>query len=127
MDRMPCAVSTAEAQRDVGRLHDQADLEAARQYLIERLHEGRTVARCTLRDLIDADLNGPRAGFATIEITNMMLADSGEVAALRDTYVEAVIERHLETNEHLVSETAEELALEAAEQDAADEEFERGE
>jgi hypothetical protein len=107
-----CLVSAAEAARDTGPLHDKADLEAARLYLTERLHEGKTVSGCTLRDLIDDDLNGHRAGFATIEITNLMLADSDEVAALRDTYVEGVIERFLESREHVVAETAAELAAE---------------
>lgn len=110
---MTCLVSAAEAARDAGPMHDRADLEAARQHLTERLHEGKTVGRCTLRDLIDADLNGPRAGFAAIEITNLLLADSGARAAMADTYIEGVIERHLETNEDLVAETAAELAAEA--------------
>lgn len=82
----------------------------ARQNLIERLHEGRTVGGCTLRDLIDGDLNSiARAGFATIEITNLLLADSGERAALADTYVAGVIDRYLTTKDDLVEAEVEQI------------------
>lgn len=89
--------------------------ERAREHLTYRLQDGKTVGRRTLRDLIDADLSGPRAGLAAIEITNLLLADSGERAAMADRYVEGVIERYLETNEDLVQETAEEMAADDGE------------
>lgn len=78
--------------------HDAADgaLKAqAVEALTERLRAGNTVGSLSLRDLIDSDLNGPRAGFAAIEVTNLLLADSGERAALADAYKDGVIERFL--------------------------------
>lgn len=91
----------------------------ARQNLIERLHFGDTVGGCTLRDLIDGDLNSiTRAGFATIEITNLLLADSGERAALADTYVSGVIERYLTAKDDLITAEVEQI-LSAREWEAA--------
>ena len=105
---MPLATMNAP-DRDI---HDAAAGELREQAvynLTERLHGGRTVGRLTLRDLIDSDLNGPRAGFATIEITNLLLADSGERAAKADTYVAGVIERYLSKRSDLVEEEANEI------------------
>ena len=84
----------------------------AREDLIWKLHFGNTVGGLGLRDLIDSDLTGPRAEFATIEITNLLLADSGSRAAMADRYVEGVIERYLAAHEELIQEAAEELASE---------------
>ena len=85
----------------------------ARQNLIERLHDGKTVGGLDLRDLIDGDLNGiPRAEFATLEITNLLLADSAERAAMADKYVEGVIDRYLTTKDDLVEQELE--AIKAA-------------
>lgn len=111
----PCGASIAELQRDTGHLHDQADMERAREYLTERLHEGKTVRGRTLRDLIDGDLHGERCEIATQTVSDLLLADSGERAAKADTYIEGVIERFLETNEDFVAETAAELAAERPE------------
>jgi hypothetical protein len=94
------------------------DLEAARQHLTERLHEGKTVHCLNLRDLIDSDLHGPRSEPATAEVMNVLLAESGERPAIADKYVAGVIERFLETREDLVQECAEEM--ENAEPDPCD-------
>ena len=88
-------------------LHDAADKvlrEDAIQNLTWRLHAGRTVGGLTIRDLIDGDLGGERSGFAIIEVTNLLLADSRERAAMADTYVSSVIERFLTTKPELVEE-----------------------
>lgn len=87
-------------------------LEIAREQLVERLHDGKTVHLLTLQDLIDADLSGSRSGFAIIEVCTLLMSDSGEVAAKRDRYLEGVIERFLESKPELVRELAEELAAE---------------
>lgn len=89
---------------------------SARQALIEKLHDGESVGGLTLRELIDSDLNGlPRAEQATKEITALLLADSGERAALADTYVEGVIKRHLDAHPELIQAMAHELARDLAE------------
>ncbi len=84
-------------------------LERAREDLTERLHANGTAGGLTLRDLLDSDMNGPRGGFAVIELTNLLLADSGERAAMADTYVSGVIERFLSVGigEEAVTEQAE--------------------
>ena len=104
MDKQPKQerTSTEDLMRHFG--------EAAREALAGRLHDGKTVGGLVLRDLIDTDLNGSRAEFAVIEITNLLLADSGERAARADLYVEGVIERYLENCEDLVQAFAEEWA-----------------
>lgn len=107
------AAETLRAYEDQRAKRWQGKLADTRDFLKERLYAGETVKRLTLADLIDADLSGQRADIATQEITTLVLAASGERAALADAYVDGVIERFLETNEELVSEWAEELASEA--------------
>ncbi len=110
---MPAEV--AERLSDTGGDIPKSVMEEARQDLVERLHNGRTVGGLTLRELIDCDITGSRAGFAAIELTNLVLADSGERAAMADAYVSGVIERWLETKSELVEERAEELCAEEPE------------
>lgn len=99
-------------------IHDQADgalRQQAVENLTERLHAGKTVRSLTLRDLIDADLSGPRAEFAALEVKNLLLADHGERGAKADAYVAGVIERYITTNPDLVEEEACEIEAHAEE------------
>lgn len=82
-------------------LSELADTELRKQaieQLSERLKEGKQVGRLDLRDLIDSDLNGPRAEFATIEVCNVFLADNSDLSLKKEQYLDGVIQRYLESD-----------------------------
>lgn len=89
---------------------------AAIDNLTWRLKDGKSVGRLTLADLIDADLSGPRCEGASADVRKIVLAESGERAALADAYVDAVITRFLADpkREALIREEAATIACDEA-------------
>lgn len=109
---MPASMPAEVAERlsDVSRGEiPKRVLEQAREDLIERLKDGKTVGTLTVADLVDSDLMGPRHELAVVEVRQILLSEWPDTSLYQIRYIDAVIERYLTTKEELVRERAEEI------------------
>lgn len=93
------------------REYSAEDLKEAREDLAEKLREGKTVARCTFRDLIDCEFNcRPNELLGELDTLLRLSGGSDTAEGYASTLRDQIIARHLDANEEAVRERAVEIA-----------------
>jgi hypothetical protein len=94
-------------------------LMEARESLADDLRAGKTVDGCTLRELIECDLD-QNFRFASMEAASLLVMEEPDRSLCIDRYTERLIKEYLGAKEDLVREVAAGMAQDYAESQRAD-------
>jgi hypothetical protein len=108
----PCRVSIDELRHDTQGQDPEPFMDQAREELKSKLQEGKTVAGCSVVDLLDTKLNGDTFKSLLLKLGSLLLADRGEHGAIADAIRDELIDDFLKDGigEEAVREEAAEIA-----------------
>lgn len=92
--------------------------EQARDSLAEDLRFGKKVDRCTLKDLIECELD-QRFEFAAPEVSGLLVAEEPDRSLYITRFHDRLINEYLDTKEDLINELAADMARDYSESQRA--------